>query len=634
MKMPFEPIIGQLEENLSLPDVAKERVWKRVNKRISGSETLAEANKALEPRLGAKDRVWARIIGRIDVKESSVLLDRLRELLSPPAGLKGHLHDRFLGLSSPVPFSVRRQFAFKWVAAVVLIAFFAKAGPQLFIAPRTVAESKVTLIPTRGETAIFAGGLWQPVQNEIILENGILLRTHQGEASIIFRDNGVVRMDSWTTVQVNDDAGNKVPETAIKLLTGRIWVQGLITPPLKGIEIETDNGTVAVQEGSVSIAENSASVDIEVWDRRAQVSKAAEDSVHLIAGEKISLSEGGVLFVKKIPEESFEDGWVVQNFKKDAVHRKSIAQLQQERRAARAGIIPNLGLFPAKRIAEKVDVMLTIGEEARAQKELDHAGSRLDEAAALIEEGETEAVKISLDDYKDSLLAMANESGSDAVQMLIQQSIAKETRQISAALPDDNAYLIKKTVLEASAEMPYEVFIASDARGVLLIDAITSLIRKADKEGAEIAVEAWKGLQGEIALIDDKNSGIKPEVIKEARMLMSDFAFIIFEASSAANAEMVSELSAYIPLEKEVPAVLSDEEIDAIVKGIKDRIFVYHMQKSRVNQLYAEFKALSGHPDQGRILRRLKFSLPDGPEELPLKVRKEIVRLQWERATE
>ena len=67
-----------------------------------------------------------------------------------------------------------------------------------------------------------------------------------------------------------------------------------------------------------------------------------------------------------------------------------------------------------------------------------------------------------------------------------------------------------------------------------------------------------------------------------------------------------------------------------IVMGIKEKIFVYDMTKSRINQFIAEMKALDGHPDQGRILRRLAMTLPDGPESFPDKVYKEIVKLRWE----
>ena len=56
------------------------------------------------------------------------------------------------------------------------------------------------------------------------------------------------------------------------------------------------------------------------------------------------------------------------------------------------------------------------------------------------------------------------------------------------------------------------------------------------------------------------------------------------------------------------------------------------MQRSRVNQLIAELRAVRGHPEEGRILRRLYQALPGGPENFPDRIQKEITRLQWETA--
>ncbi len=71
-----------------------------------------------------------------------------------------------------------------------------------------------------------------------------------------------------------------------------------------------------------------------------------------------------------------------------------------------------------------------------------------------------------------------------------------------------------------------------------------------------------------------------------------------------------------------------------VVKDIRVRIFVYHMRQSRLNQLVAELKALNGHPEEGRILRRLYAELPGGPENFPDRIEKEITRLRWEIAAD
>ncbi|MFA7682490.1 MAG: hypothetical protein WCX61_05695, partial [Candidatus Peribacteraceae bacterium] len=128
---------------------------------------------------------------------------------------------------------------------------------------------------------------------------------------------------------------------------------------------------------------------------------------------------------------------------------------------------------------------------------------------------------------------------------------------------------------------------------------------------------------------------LRPEVRKEAQVLLSELAFTIVnqqEKNGIAEPLLITEVAAYLPPDVQTIPILTEEEIMTIVQGIKDRIFVYSMQRSRINQLNAEFKSLEGHPDQGRILRRLYFALPGGPEDFPLRVRKEIIRLQWQRA--
>ncbi|MBU2213480.1 FecR domain-containing protein [Patescibacteria group bacterium] len=633
--MSTEALLKRLERDLTPLSGAKERIWARIEKRCNTQSVLSKVPALVRPSQAVKQRIWARVVDRIDVSESVALLEKLKELLVPPPELGLHLRRRFALAHAPVaPF---QQRAFKWVAAAVVIALLVKAGPQLLIAPRTVAQSAVTLLPTRGEVVISIGDLWQPVTDEIVLEPGALLRTHQGEASILLRDDGVIRLDAGTTIQIHDTSDpadvSGSTETMLTLIAGRIWVQGLIPVTQRGISVRTDNGLVNVNEGSVSIAESDG-IDVKVWDRRAQVIQG-ENEVYLVAGERIRLSEGGsTLIVKKISDDQYEDAWVQQNLKRDAVHRRSIAQLQQERRAARAGILPTSILYPAKRIAEKVDVLLTFGGGAKAQKRLDHASARLDEAAALLADGDMEAVRIPLEAYRDSLLAVATGSGDDLVQNLIQQSLALEAGDSAAVLPGDDAYLIKKAILEASAEVPKGTVTAADVEGVLLVDTIAALLQKLDEEGTYGLEEIWTDLSAHLTVLSDEGSDLRPEVRKEARVLLSEFAFVLLEygESEGVDSVLLSQVEEYLPPQTESVGVLSDEEVSEIVASIKTRIFIYHMAKSRINQLIAEFKALEGHPDQGRILRQLRFALPDGPEEFPLRVRKEIIRLQWARA--
>ena len=172
--------------------------------------------------------------------------------------------------------------------------------------------------------------------------------------------------------------------------------------------------------------------------------------MRLITGDRIQLWAGSVPLIRHISLSAYDDSWVSQNIGRDAVHRKDIAQQQQERKVARAGILPTSKLYAVKRAAEAVDVMLTFDVRTRVEKQIAYAGVRLDEAAALIEEGAVEAVEAPLQEYRRTLVALAGEStdGTEA-QFLLQKAVSQDSAEIAAVSVGDNNYLLKRTVLEA-----------------------------------------------------------------------------------------------------------------------------------------------------------------------------------------
>ncbi|MFH0769820.1 MAG: DUF5667 domain-containing protein [Candidatus Peregrinibacteria bacterium] len=642
--MPAPDVLTRLAEDLTPSREVQMRAFRKIKRRIEGSGVLEEVKGVLTPDEALRQSIWVRILRSISAPEASALLDRVRGALTPPAALLSGLGSHLALRLSPVAVVPVRRRALQWVAAFALFVLLVQLTPQYLLTPRTKAESKVTLIALNGEVAVSLGGLWQPVTQEIALEPGMVLRTRSGQASIVLRDDGVIRLDRATTVEMTDtsdraDLSSSAPET-LRLITGRVWVQGLIPSHLRSIDIHTDNGSVSINEGSASISEGEEGTDVELWDHRARILASGEEKL-LVAGERVRLPENSPSVVKRISEESYEDPWITQNLERDAVHRRTIAQMQQERRAARAGILPTSTLYPVKRIAEKVDVLLTFDSGARTQKLLDQANGRLDEAAALLQEGEVDAVSVTLADYQDSLVALATGSGDDLVRALVEQSIAEASGDSAALLPGDSGYLIKEAVLAAGASVPDGAVTTGDVQGVLLLDAISSLIRSIDEGAIADVSRIWGQLSGSgsLTLLNDADSPLKPEVRKEATMLLSELAFAVSELSSRGNDAIdpafEKDVAAYMPppLDSVVPA-LSEEEIMGIVKAIRERIFIYNMPNSRINQLIAEFRALEGHPDQGSILRRLYFNLPDGQEHFPERVRKEIIRLQWQKAAQ
>lgn len=635
--MGHDHFLDRLRSDLQPKTEVQARIQRKMHERIGAPMMFAELRSHLTPQTGTQKAIWRRLSKSL-VLPSGDMLERLKKQLAPTADLPLQLKERILlRLTTPTSFGIR---SLQWAAAFALVALVVRVSPLLFIASPTVAESSVIVLSTRGYVSVSIGGLWQPVTDEIEVEPGMVLRTENSEASILFRDDGVVRLGPHTVVEIHDvsDRLEPAPDVlpTLTLHEGRVWMQGLIPTRLRGITVATAGGHITVNEGSVSLIKTEEAVTVTVFDRRATVLHS-DDMVVLTQGETVDLRSGVPLVVKNIANESFQEYWPTQNLQKDAVHREEIAALQHERRVANAGILPTSKFYPVKRIAEKMDVLMTIGEEGRLQKQLLLAETRLNEAAALLAEGEDEGATTSLAEYRGTLLAIMSGSGdANLAQFLVQQSVAETTAEVAAALPGDANYIIKKAVLEASADLPDTVFSGEDAQGDLLLDGLTVITRKV-YEGDTTDVESlWNEVQPYVLALET-GSHLRPDVYKEATTLLSFLAESLADASEQGqevDPELMERVTPYLPVTDTTVEPLTDDEINDIVRAIWRNVFVYDMTQSRVNQFTQEISALEGHPDQGRILRRLQTALPDGPEHFPDRIYKEIVRLRWEKSAE
>lgn len=636
--MDMEQFLTGLKKQLKPTAASKRSVREQMRKRIAAeSPLLSGIAKELTPKQSVKQAVWSRITPNVTLPHAETL-EQLRGSIHPSKRFKADLKRRLLSLQ-PVQAVARGPQFVKWATAFVVVGLLVRVSPLLFIASPTVADSQVLLMPTRGEISVSIGGLWQTVDSEIALEPGMKLRTHDGEASIILHDDGVIRLAPLTTVELNDLSGRLEPASEIfptlTLYTGKIWMHGLVPQQLRGITVATTYGHVTVNEGSVSVAEDDF-VQVEVYDRSAVVHKNGEPTF-LVSGERTDLAEDGALLVKKIPAKWYQYAWADQNLQRDAVHRHDIAQMQHERRISQAGILPTSPLYSVKRFAELMDVMMTFRPDTRVQKKLQLAETRLNEAAALIYEGKE--ADVSLQEYKTALQnIVTGETDSSLAEFLVQRALRESTSRSTAALPGDQSYAIKKAVLETSVKLPSVATSGEKAQGALLLDGLAVMLRGVDEGRTEMVETVWSDLQPYVNALESTDVALDPAVHKEANTLLTFLASALQTAQNRGaeiDSELMNDLAAYLPAPTEpTQVVLSEEEIMQIVLGIKESIFLYDMTRSRVNQFIAELRALEGHPDTGRILRRLAQVLPDGPENFPDRVYKEIVRLRWEYAGE
>ncbi|MDD4319244.1 MAG: DUF5667 domain-containing protein [Candidatus Peribacteraceae bacterium] len=616
-----ESLLSEAARAVEDPVDTREAVKRAILKRIRAPEVLRKAVEQTVPVPGKSKVLWKGILSRISSPlETGGFWDRVRASLAPSGEVQAFLRGRILGRLQPVPAVPFHYRMVRWTAVAAVLLLAIRVSPLLFLAPQSRASSPVLLVPAAGEVSVLMGGLWQPVQGEVILQKQAVIRTGAGgAATIIVHDDGVLRLGADTTVDLRDlsdrpSAAEEFP--TIELQGGTLWVQSLVPAIAPSWSIDVPGGRLVLHESSVSLAASEGDTEVQVWNRAVFLFQGKTER-SLVAGEGMRMMPQGFSAVRSLTAAEEEGEWVSGNLRRDAVHRREIALLQQERRTKNAGILPTSPIYPVKRVAETVDMLFTFGQGARTQKLLQQASTRLNEAAALLATGSgAEAAEKPLEEYKQLLLAMGSGSGQDAVvSNMVQEQVAAEVSDVTAVLPDDDAYAIKKTVLETSAALPQSGVKPEDVEGVLLVDSLNALTRRAQEGDVAGASDAFKELEPSLALTTDRSSPLSQQLRKEARAALTVFAHILdTENREAGTGATVLDpgITQYLPSRPQpVVRSLSDDEINSLVMQMVNRIFLYKQPRSRYNQLLVEFRSVEGNADRGKILRRLYHALPE-----------------------
>lgn len=591
-----------LRDAFSPPSGAEERAWARIAPHVSVSPLLSSALAALSPDSRSAARVWQRVLQRIPSPTASSLFADVRRALGDS--------------EAPAPsfamtFIAHRRSPFQWVkwaAACAVVALVIKSSPLLFFASSSIADSTVLLLPTRGEVLVRkeSGVEWVRADAETVLGGPTHVRTLDGEATIVLHDDGVLRMGPETELFLRDilDRPQSVGDPTVLLDHGRLWAQSLVPRALGALVVATPFGDVRMHESSVSIDLRTVA-DVAVWDRSVLVDRG-DDAMTIYAGGRVQLWSKNIPSVRRIPAREYLESWVSQNLDRDAVHRREIAELQRARQAALAGILPTSPLYPVKRVAETVDVFLTFDATERTRKKLSYAGSRLNEAAALFMEGEDPTR--SLGEYKEAILAVARDpAGEDAV--LLHEQIAESVAGIAAVLPDDRGYMLKKVVLETAQD--------GDAEEAFFIDTL-ALLRNLALDDPARARGALDAVRQHLTSLRPGENVISLPTRTEALSLLSQVVLLLSADPERTEEEqaLLNDVLAYVPAPAfSIRALLSDEEIAKLSAEIHAHVFAtYRMPKSRLNQLIAELRRFRGHPDEGRVLRRVYRDFPEGSE--------------------
>jgi hypothetical protein len=614
----FRDVRSALQPSMAL----RKRVQQQVRRGIGAPSVLLDARQAVTPSPARQIRAWLGIRGRLGTISFQSLWERFRARLQPSSSLSAQLWHRIAPRLEPQPAYVPTYRFLKVISAVAVLLLAVRISPILFIATPTVAESSAVLRVTRGDAAILLDGLWQPVHGEILLQRGVSIRTDNGQATITLHDDAVIRLAERTHVILHDVSNRpsqRPAQSTLSLQDGQVWILGFLPRPLQSLRVITSQAQVDVQEGSVSIQEGD-DVLVGVWDRSATVTRRGKGTV-LVAGEELTVRDGSMSFVRVEPVR-YEASWVKGNLARDAVHQREIAQMQQERQAAAAGILPDSTLYPAKRLAEAVDVLFSFDADTRAKKIITHANTRLNEAAALIARGSgSDAVSV-LQEYKDTLLAVSHGSGGTSLALLQEQAVENATALSAAALPTDDAYILKETVRETIAELPESVERQQDVLAAEILDQLSTARQRAVEGSATPAQVAELK-----TLLEGGASSLSPSALREARASLATIEAVVEDGDPVETAD-ASEPETEPESEGERARIrqrggpsdrppLSDEQIEQKVQEILGQIYVYDQRESRLNEFKRQMRLLDRDPykgNKGTVLRRLeeKQALPPG----------------------
>lgn len=606
---PSEALLLEKARAVSENMDAKARIRQKMMRSINESTVFVDVRSSINPVSETKQSIWKTIASRVAPSES--VWNEVGSVINPSVDMRETLWGRILSRMHPVPVRASRTTRFvTWTVAVAVVVASVRLSPLLFLSP-TIAESPVLLMPIQGEVSVLIGGLWQPVSSQTQLRESALIKTGKdSKATLLLHDDAVLRFDENSTVAIHDlidRPKSSSYDPSMTLYGGRMWIQSFVPAPLDGFTVATAQGDVYVNEGSVSIAQGCCGlatdrVTVDVYDRSAKVF-ASSHMVTVDAGESVEPYDDHALSVFTTPYDSFDSAWTQDNFEKDTIHRHEMAKLQQDRRASAAGILPTSPvLYAAKRITEKVNVLLSFSEEERAQKLLDQANTRLNEAAAMMQQGDAGA-DVPLQEFKQTVLEVASGSGGSAlVTSLAAEQMAETAADVSAALPDDASYALKAAVKEASAQLPVAQATPVEVASTKFMNELGAIRTQIEKGNLTDARDSFAKLQDSIdaSTEQDPLSTLSDELRKEAEVSLKNLSMTLGSSSSSESSDTTEFAD----------KVLTDDQLDAFVRRIVQRINIYEQPRSQFNQLMLEMQGLKNHPQRVSILRRLLHAVP------------------------
>ncbi len=621
--MPDELFLQRLAEKTA-PSAAFRRTAKdQLLKRIR-PEALLTSVASVTPVPSRALSLKARILRTIrpEIAES---LETLAGRTPVTAGAFARIRESILSRLEPAEKTPFIHSGLKWGAAFAVFLLIIRSMPLILLAPPTSAETGVQLLPAGDQVTVFIGGVWQPVTGPQTLNGPAMISTGNSRATVILNDDGVFRLGPNTTLKIQDTGDHpQLSEHAITatLVRGEVWALGLLPPIVDSLELETSQGTLSLNAGSAAVTQNDTVVTVAVYDKGVTLT-TGKQTTFLVSGEKVSVTDGRPSTIISMPIRAYADPSVSENLSQDAVHRAEIAKLQEERRIQIAGILPTSFLYPAKRIAEQVDVLFTLTHDGRTGKRIEQAGTRLSEALALMKQGENDAASVPLTEYSQTLVALASDEEDNLVKELVRKQIAEASATLTTPSKDPEASLSMLTdaVAKIGAAIPDASLSSQDIQGYVLVDKLAEInkILSLDHD-AQTAAGSYTEIRPYLKDLLAADTGASPLLQKEAMALLVSVSTILKDPASVPGADteliaaMLGDVTQYLPEEQQSIEELN-AELDARVQTIRSLIIKFDSPVSRYNELMHQMDVIisdKSDPNRGLLLRKLKQALPVG----------------------
>ena len=250
-KMSVEHLLKSAAKHCQPTAAQKRAVRERVLATTKAESWLTNVRNWLVPSVQQKAQAQAAVQSALD-RDAALL--SVRAALTPGAKVKAAIAERInQGVITKANHWLQVN-SYRWVAAFTAVALIVGISPKFVVAPQIFADVDVRLMPIHGDVKYCYQADCVALIEDVNVEPGMRIKSGDGEATIVFRDDAVVRLAPFTDVLVNDTQpiGSNAPELlpTFTVNSGKIWGQGLVPRSSRGVTFALPSGFVIVHEGS------------------------------------------------------------------------------------------------------------------------------------------------------------------------------------------------------------------------------------------------------------------------------------------------------------------------------------------------------------------------------------------------